>query len=166
VNEVSCGATKFLKVAGLRIRGIAPAALAHRGPASPQVPLALEQPDHVHQRQTARQPGSLGALLPHPLFGNGRGTAAPHPHRPQPHPGATYSKELLSQIEKGYANSPLYVYVHLAVALDIEPGRLMGSDETQKPITEAEMTLIRVLRRAAIRPDEAIASLTARRFSD
>lgn len=82
-----------------------------------------------------------------------------HPRR------ATYSKGLLSRIEKGYANSPLYVYVHLATALDIEPGRLMGSDETQKPITEAEMTLIRVLRRAAIRPDEAIASLAGRKPS-
>jgi transcriptional regulator with XRE-family HTH domain len=82
------------------------------------------------------------------------------------HPrGASYSKGLLSRIEKGYANSPLYVYVHLAAALDLEPGRLMGSDETQKPISEAEMTLVRFLRRTAIKPDEAIAWLASRRFS-
>ena len=76
------------------------------------------------------------------------------------HPrGTRYSKGLLSRIEKGYANSPLYVYVHLAAALELEPGRLMGSDETQKPISEAEMTLVRFLRRVGVRPDEALATL-------
>jgi transcriptional regulator with XRE-family HTH domain len=73
--------------------------------------------------------------------------------------GGVYSSGLLSRIEKGYANSPLYVYMHIATALDLEPGRLMGSDETQKPITEAEMTLVRFLRRAEIKPDDAIARL-------
>jgi transcriptional regulator with XRE-family HTH domain len=73
--------------------------------------------------------------------------------------GGTYSSGLLSRIEKGHANSPLYVYMHLADALELEPGRLMGSDETQKPISEAEMTMIRFLRRVGIRPDEAIARL-------
>jgi transcriptional regulator with XRE-family HTH domain len=74
--------------------------------------------------------------------------------------GGTYSTGLLSRIEKGYANSPLYVYMHIAAALELDPGRLMGSDDTQKPISEAEMTLIRFLRRAAIKPDLAIARLT------
>lgn len=73
--------------------------------------------------------------------------------------GGTYSTGLLSRIEKGHANSPLYVYMHIAAALDLDPGRLMGSDDTQKPISEAEMTLIRFLRRAKIKPDEAIARL-------
>jgi transcriptional regulator with XRE-family HTH domain len=73
--------------------------------------------------------------------------------------GGTYSTGLLSRIEKGYANSPLYVYMHLADALDLDPGRLMGSDEAQKPITEAEMTLVRFLRRTGMAPDEAIARL-------
>jgi transcriptional regulator with XRE-family HTH domain len=73
--------------------------------------------------------------------------------------GGTYSKGLLSRIEKGYANSPLYVYMHIADALEIEPGRLMGSDETQKPISEAEMTLVRFLRRVGMKPDEALAIL-------
>jgi transcriptional regulator with XRE-family HTH domain len=73
--------------------------------------------------------------------------------------GGVYSNGLLSRIEKGYANSPLYVYMHVAEALDLEPGRLMGSDETQKPISEAEMTLLRFLRRLGMRPDEAIARL-------
>jgi transcriptional regulator with XRE-family HTH domain len=82
------------------------------------------------------------------------------------HPrGARYSSGLLSRIEKGYANSPLYVYVHLADALGLDPGRVMGSDETQKPISEAEMTLVRFLRRAAIKPDKAIALLAERGLS-
>ena len=73
--------------------------------------------------------------------------------------GGTYSTGLLSRIEKGHANSPLYVYMHVAEALGFEPGRMMGSDDTQKPISEAEMTLVRFLRRAGIKPDEAIARL-------
>lgn len=79
--------------------------------------------------------------------------------------GGFYSRGLLSRIEKGYANSPLYVYMHIAKALDLEPGRMLGSDEAQKPINEAEMTLVRFLRRAAIRPDEALAMLASPRRS-
>jgi transcriptional regulator with XRE-family HTH domain len=77
--------------------------------------------------------------------------------------GGTYSRGLLSRIEKGHANSPLYVYMHLAEALELDPGRLMGSDDTQKPITESEMTLVRFLRRIDVKPDEAIARLAAGR---
>jgi transcriptional regulator with XRE-family HTH domain len=73
--------------------------------------------------------------------------------------GGTYSQGLLSRIEAGYANSPLYAYVHLAEAYGLEPGRLMGSDDAQKPISEAEMTMVRFLRRAGIPPDDAIARL-------
>ncbi len=73
--------------------------------------------------------------------------------------GGAYSQGLLSRLEKGYANSPLYVYIHFAEVYDVDPGRLMGTDEAQKPISEAEMTLVRVLRRARISPDEAIARL-------
>jgi len=74
--------------------------------------------------------------------------------------GGSYSQGLLSRLEKGYANSPLYVHIHFAEVYELDPGRLMGSDDTQKPITEAEMTLVSVLRRAQIKPDEAIARLT------
>lgn len=73
--------------------------------------------------------------------------------------GGTYSQGFLSRIEKGYTSAPLYAYVHLAQAFEVEPGRMMGSDETQKPLTEAEMTLIRFIRRMKIAPDEAIVRL-------
>jgi transcriptional regulator with XRE-family HTH domain len=80
---------------------------------------------------------------------------------PRPN-GRVYSQGFLSRIEAGYANPPLYAYVHLAEAYALDPGRVMGSDEAQKPISEAEMTLIRFLRRSRISPDEALVRLTRR----
>jgi transcriptional regulator with XRE-family HTH domain len=85
-----------------------------------------------------------------------QGRLAERVRRPR---GGTYTKGFLSRVEKGYASSPLYAYVHIAEALELEPGRLMGSDETQKPLSEAEMTLVRFTRRVGIKPDEAIARL-------
>jgi transcriptional regulator with XRE-family HTH domain len=73
--------------------------------------------------------------------------------------GVPYSQGLLSRLEKGYGNSPLYVYIHFAEVYGVDPGRVMGSDEAQKPISEAEMTLVRYLRRVGLSPDEAIARL-------
>jgi transcriptional regulator with XRE-family HTH domain len=73
--------------------------------------------------------------------------------------GRAYSQGLISRIEKGYANSPLYVYLHFSDAYDVEPGRLMGSEDAQKPITEAEMTLVRFLRQARVKPHDAIVRL-------
>ena len=49
----------------------------------------------------------------------------------------TYSQGFLSRIEAGYANSPLYAYIHLAEAYKIDPGRLMGPEEAEKPVGEA-----------------------------
>jgi transcriptional regulator with XRE-family HTH domain len=80
-------------------------------------------------------------------------------HRVRRPNGAPYSQGLLSRLEKGYGNSPLYVYLHFAEVYGVDPGRVMGSDEAQKPISEAEMTLVRYLRRVGIVPDEAIARL-------
>ena len=71
----------------------------------------------------------------------------------------TYSQGFLSRIEAGYANSPLYAYIHLAQAYEIDPGRLMGPEEAEKPVGEAEMTLIEFLRRLGISPAEAMARL-------
>jgi len=87
-----------------------------------------------------------------------QGRLAERVRRPR---GGIYTKGFLSRVEKGYASSPLYAYAHIAEALGIEPGRLMGSDETQKPLSEAEMTMVRFIRRVGIKPDEAIARLAA-----
>jgi len=73
--------------------------------------------------------------------------------------GRGYSQALLSRIEAGYANAPLYVYVHLAEVYDLDPGRLMGPEESDKPVGEAELALIDFLRRLGIRPAEAMAHL-------
>jgi transcriptional regulator with XRE-family HTH domain len=77
--------------------------------------------------------------------------------------GAPYSQGLLSRLEKGYGNSPLYVYVHFAEVYGVDPGRVMGSEDAQKSISEAEMTLVRFLRRVGMSPDEAIARLAGSR---
>lgn len=76
--------------------------------------------------------------------------------------GRGYSPAFLSRIEAGYANSPLYAYVHLADGYDLDPGRLLGVEEAEKSVGEAEMTLIRFLRRLGIEPDEALARLARR----
>ncbi|MGH2955702.1 MAG: hypothetical protein ACRDL6_01745 [Solirubrobacterales bacterium] len=78
--------------------------------------------------------------------------------------GQRYSPAFLSRIEAGYANSPLYAYIHLAEGYDLDVARVLGHEEPEKPVGEAEMTLIRFLRRLGITPDEAMAGL-ARRLS-
>ena len=77
--------------------------------------------------------------------------------------GSSYSQGLISRVEKGYANSPLYVYVHFAEAYEVDPGRVMGIDEAQRPVSEAEMTLILFLRGARIEPHQAITRLASLR---
>jgi transcriptional regulator with XRE-family HTH domain len=74
--------------------------------------------------------------------------------------GGGYSLGYLSRIERGWASAPLYVYLALAAALGVEPGPLLGPDDVERPVSEAEMTLVRILRRLDLAPDEAIAELT------
>jgi transcriptional regulator with XRE-family HTH domain len=75
--------------------------------------------------------------------------------------GGPYSQSLISRLERGYANAPVYVYTHFAEAFDLAPEVLLGPDDALKPVSEAEMMLLRVLRRLSISPDEALARLTA-----
>lgn len=77
-------------------------------------------------------------------------------HRPD---GGHYSPGFLSRLERGWASPPLWVYVALAERFDVEPGRLLGLDHVAMEISEAEVTLLRLLRRLHIEPDEAIARL-------
>jgi|SRR3954452_2305377 transcriptional regulator with XRE-family HTH domain len=78
-------------------------------------------------------------------------------YRPE---GGSYSAGYFSRIERGWASAPLYVYLAIAHALDVEPGALLGSDDVQKEVSDAEMTLIRCLRRLHIAPDDALVRLT------
>jgi transcriptional regulator with XRE-family HTH domain len=73
--------------------------------------------------------------------------------------GGHYSPGFLSRLERGWASPPLWVYVVLAEHFKVEPGRLLGPDHVATGFSEAEVTLLRVLRRLRIQPVEAIARL-------
>src|SRR5215211_3442055 len=73
--------------------------------------------------------------------------------------GGHYSPGFLSRLERGWASPPLWVYIVLAERFDVAPGRLLGPDDVAMEISEAEVTLLRLLRRLRIEPDEAIARL-------
>lgn len=75
--------------------------------------------------------------------------------------GGQYSAGYFSRIERGWASAPLWVYIATAGALDVEPWRLLGPAEVQKPITDAELMLVQFLRRVGLPPDEALARLAA-----
>jgi len=75
--------------------------------------------------------------------------------------GGGYSGGYFSRLERGWASAPLYVYIALAEALGLVPGRLLGPDDAHKPVSEAEMRLLNVLRELSISPSEAIVVLTA-----
>ena len=81
-------------------------------------------------------------------------------HRVKRPRGGPYSQSMVSRLEAGYANAPLYVYIHFAEAYEIDPGALLCGEEFDKPASGAEMTLVRLLRRLEMAPDEAIARLT------
>jgi transcriptional regulator with XRE-family HTH domain len=73
--------------------------------------------------------------------------------------GGHYSPGFLSRLERGWASPPLWVYIVLAERFGVEPGRLLGPDHVATEVSEAELTLLRVLRRLGIEPDEAITRL-------
>jgi transcriptional regulator with XRE-family HTH domain len=85
-----------------------------------------------------------------------QGQVARNTRRPS---GGCYSQGFISRIEGGYMNAPLYGYTDLAQFYDIDPARLMGPKEDEKPVGEAEMTLLRFLRRLGITADEAMARI-------
>ncbi len=43
-----------------------------------------------------------------------------------------YSAGYLSRLERGNAGAPLYVYLAIAVAFDLSPGRLLGADDAER----------------------------------
>jgi transcriptional regulator with XRE-family HTH domain len=73
--------------------------------------------------------------------------------------GGRYSPGFFSRLERGWASGPLATYVNVAHSFGVEPGRLLGPDDVQRDVSEAEMTLLSVLRRMDMSPDEAIARL-------
>jgi transcriptional regulator with XRE-family HTH domain len=81
---------------------------------------------------------------------------------PRPDGGGEYTHGYLSRIERGYGRAPLYVYLHIANALEVHPGRLMGLDDSERDATPDEMTLVEYVRLAGISPAEAIHVLARR----
>jgi transcriptional regulator with XRE-family HTH domain len=74
--------------------------------------------------------------------------------------GGHYTTGFFSRLERGWASGPLVTYASVAAQFGVEPGRLLGPDDAQCEVSEAEMTLIRVMGQMRIRPHEAIARLT------
>ena len=73
--------------------------------------------------------------------------------------GGHYSHGFLSRLEKGFANPPIYAYVQVAEAFELAPEGLLGGEDLQRDVGEAEMTLLRTLRRLEVSPDEALARI-------
>lgn len=75
--------------------------------------------------------------------------------------GRPYSPSFVSRLERGWASPPLFAYITLARLFDVAPGELLGSEGVERPITDAELTLVRVVRNLGIAPEQAIVRLMA-----
>jgi transcriptional regulator with XRE-family HTH domain len=75
--------------------------------------------------------------------------------------GGHYSNGHFSRLERGWASAPLYVYIKIADAFEVDPGVLMGPDEVHLGTTAEQRVLLRVLDRSGIEPAEAIVRLSA-----
>ncbi|MEA2373540.1 MAG: Helix-turn-helix domain [Thermoleophilaceae bacterium] len=81
---------------------------------------------------------------------------ASHVERPG---GRPCSAGYLSRIERGWASAPLYVYLVVADALGVAPGRLLGPDDAEREVDQAEEMLLAVLQKLEMDPAEAVARL-------
>lgn len=75
--------------------------------------------------------------------------------------GRPYSPSFVSRLERGWASPPLYTYCLLARRFEVAPGELLGSEGVERAIDDAELTLVRVVRRLGLTPEDAIARLAA-----
>ena len=70
-----------------------------------------------------------------------------------------YSATFVSRLERGWASPPLWVYCLLAARFEVGPGELLGSEGLERPVDDAELTLVRVVRRLGLSAEDAIARL-------
>ena len=77
--------------------------------------------------------------------------------------GGCFSPGYISRIERGWANAPLSTYLTIAAALEVAPWRLLGPEEVQKEVTDAELTLLQFLRTVGLAPHDALAALASAR---
>ena len=73
-----------------------------------------------------------------------------------PEGGRRYTHGYFSRIERGYASAPMYVYLAIADALEVHPGRMMGPDDAEREASPEEMTLVDFIRLQGIEPAVAI----------
>jgi transcriptional regulator with XRE-family HTH domain len=74
--------------------------------------------------------------------------------------GGHFSSGYFSRLERGWGSAPLYTYIKIAEAFEVDPGRLLGPEEVQRDVTPEQSVLLRVLERAGIDPADAIVRLT------
>jgi len=75
--------------------------------------------------------------------------------------GGHYSTGFMSRLERGWASPPLWVYTLLAERFELAPGRLLGTEGFEAPVSQAELTMVRVVRRLGLETDEAITRIVA-----
>jgi transcriptional regulator with XRE-family HTH domain len=75
--------------------------------------------------------------------------------------GRPYSPSFVSRLERGWASPPLFAYITLARFFDVAPGELLGSEGVERPLSDAELTLVRVARNLLLPPEQAIVRLMA-----
>lgn len=73
--------------------------------------------------------------------------------------GGHYTPGFFSRLERGWSSGPLVTYVEVAAQLGVEPGALLGPDAAQLDVSEAELTLIQVMREMGLAAHEAIGRL-------
>ena len=81
----------------------------------------------------------------------------------KPETGGSYSASYLSRLERGWANAPLYVYLRIAAALEVDEWLLFARDDVAEQASGAEMVIIRFLRETGMAPEQALARLVSPR---
>jgi transcriptional regulator with XRE-family HTH domain len=75
--------------------------------------------------------------------------------------GGRYSAGYFSRVERGWTSPPLYVYVRIAEALEVDPSALLGPEPFDHEHDPEQLLLLKVVERMGLSVEEAIARLAA-----
>lgn len=75
--------------------------------------------------------------------------------------GGSYSLGFLSRLERGFASGPLFAYLMVARALEVEGAVLLGPDAASLETSPEEALFLQFVRRLEIALDEAMLALSA-----
>jgi transcriptional regulator with XRE-family HTH domain len=124
--------------------------------------IALPKPPALFQELSARPRSYLAAPRG---FGRTRRANAGGEQLAQrvykPETGGWYSASYMSRLERGWANAPLYVYLRIADALEVDEWLLFARDGVAEEVSAAEMVLLRCLRETGLAPEQALARLVS-----